>query len=190
MTAKPHVQRSWIIALGVLILAAAPLRAQLELPPEEPIRIGRHPALAPDGSRFCFTYQGNLWVVPVEGGPATRLTANDSYDSSPRWSPDGKRIAYIAPGQPSGAQIFVKWMDTVDAGTQITRLERSPSNLQWSPDGKSIAFIYIRGAEDGTRTLWITEKMIADGSEKTIWTAPPTRPPRRRRCVRSCSPTP
>ncbi len=59
--------------------------------------------------------------------------------SSPQWSPDGRRIAYVAPGQPAGAQVFVKWMDTGEE-TQLTRLERGPSNIAWSPDGKRIAF--------------------------------------------------
>ena len=58
---------------------------------------------------------------------------------SPEWSPDGRRILYVTSGQPSGSQIFVKWMDTGEE-TQLTHLERSPSNLEWSPDGRRIAF--------------------------------------------------
>jgi dipeptidyl aminopeptidase/acylaminoacyl peptidase len=59
---------------------------------------------------------------------------------SVEWSPDGSRIAYLQRGEPSGSQIFVRYMDAEGSVSQITRLTESPSNIQWSPDGKSIAF--------------------------------------------------
>jgi tricorn protease len=82
----------FLLAFVVSLTVVTPLAAQLSLPVERPIRMGRYPAVSPDGRQICFTYQGNLWVAPVTSGPATRLTANDSYDSNPRWSPDGKWI--------------------------------------------------------------------------------------------------
>ena len=45
--------------------------------------------------------------------------------SDVKWSPDGKRIAYIAKGEPSGQQIFVRWMDAEGAVTQISHRHRS-----------------------------------------------------------------
>ena len=60
--------------------------------------------------------------------------------SDVRWSPDGKRIAYVAKGEPSGSQIWVRWMDAEGASSQITHLTEAPAALEWSPDGKTIAF--------------------------------------------------
>ncbi|HEX5734263.1 MAG TPA: S9 family peptidase [Blastocatellia bacterium] len=103
------------------------------------------PMISPDGNQIVYTrrwtdkvndrYESEVWIMNADGSKNRFLVKG----SSPEWSPDGKRIAYIAQGQPAGAQIFVKWMDTGEE-TQLTRLERGPSSLQWSPDGKRISF--------------------------------------------------
>ncbi|HEV2915866.1 MAG TPA: S9 family peptidase [Pyrinomonadaceae bacterium] len=103
------------------------------------------PQISPDGGQIVFTrrwtdkindkYETDIWIMDADGGRKRFLVRG----SQPRWSPDGRRLAYIAQGQPTGAQIFVRWMDSGEA-TQLTRLERSPSNLSWSPDGRQIAF--------------------------------------------------
>ena len=59
-----------------------------------------------------------------------RGTAFLTNGSGAIWSPDGTRIAYTRDGEPSGSQIWVRWMDAEGATTQITQLEQSPSNLE------------------------------------------------------------
>jgi len=54
----------------------------------------RFPALSPDGKALAFSYQGDIWTVSTDGGIARRLTIHESYESHPRWSPDGKSIAF------------------------------------------------------------------------------------------------
>ena len=56
----------------------------------------RHPALSPDGQTVAFSYQGDIWTVPVEGGRAARLTVHEAYDAHPRWRPDGSQLAFIS----------------------------------------------------------------------------------------------
>lgn len=56
----------------------------------------RDVAISPDGKTVAFTYQGDIFTVPVSGGLARQLTSNAAYDSSPRWSPDGLRIAFAS----------------------------------------------------------------------------------------------
>jgi len=63
-------------------------------PPE--LELPRHPALSPDASQVAFSHQGDIWVAPVEGGRAVRLTAHDAYDGRPKWSPDGQSLAFVS----------------------------------------------------------------------------------------------
>ena len=104
------------------------------------------PQISPDGRRVVYTRgwvdkvrdrrTSSLWIMNADGTRNRELAEG----SGARWSPDGTRIFFTAPGDPSGAQIFVRWMDAEGATTQITRLEHGPSNLRWSPDGEWIAF--------------------------------------------------
>lgn len=54
----------------------------------------RFPALSHDGSTVAFSYQGDIWTVPFDGGKARRITIHQAYESNPQWSPDGTRIAF------------------------------------------------------------------------------------------------
>jgi dipeptidyl aminopeptidase/acylaminoacyl peptidase len=104
------------------------------------------PQLSPDGSQIAFgrrwvdkmndRWESSVWAINTDGSHARQLVQG----SDVKWSPDGKRIAYIARGEPNGQQIFVRWMDAEGATTQISHLTESPSGLEWAPDGKSIAF--------------------------------------------------
>lgn len=54
----------------------------------------RQPAISPDGSTIGFSFQGDIWTVPFNGGEARRLTVHEAYESAPIWSPDGQTIAF------------------------------------------------------------------------------------------------
>ncbi len=103
------------------------------------------PQISPDGSQIIYSrrwtdkvndrYESEVWIMNADGSKNRFLMKG----SSPQWSPDGNRVAFVTEGTPHGAQIFVRWMDTGEA-SQITRVDRSPFNITWSPDGKRIAF--------------------------------------------------
>ena len=102
--------------------------------------------ISPDGARIVYTRQhvnkmedrwdSELWILNADGSQHRFFTKG----SSPRWSNDGKRLLYLAEGDPKGSQIFVRWVETDGPATQITRVSETPRNAKWSPDGKWIAF--------------------------------------------------
>ncbi len=98
-------------------------------------------------------HESALWIVDANGGRNRFLV--DGRDA--QWSPDGRRIAYLAEGDPRGAQIFVRWMDATGAVTQVTRLTETPGDLTWAPDGRSIAFRMLVPEKNG----WKAEAKVA-----------------------------
>jgi dipeptidyl aminopeptidase/acylaminoacyl peptidase len=129
--------------------------------------------ISPDGARIVYTRQqankiedrwdSALWIMNVDGSQHRFLTKG----SNPRWSSDGKRILYIADGEPRGPQIFVRWIDTDGPATQVTRATDKLADARWSPDGKSIAFSMFVPQED---TWKISMPAAPDGAH---WTASP-----------------
>ncbi len=82
--------------------------------------------------------EGRIWTVQSDGARHRKLTSGDAGESSPRWSPDGTRIAFST-GSDDGSEIHVYWLDTGTAA-RLTQLERSPGAITWSPDGQQVAF--------------------------------------------------
>ena len=56
----------------------------------------RFSAISPDGQTIAFSYKGDLFTVPAQGGTAHQLTSNAAYDAYPVWSPDGQRVAFAS----------------------------------------------------------------------------------------------
>ncbi|MCH8501574.1 MAG: S9 family peptidase [Aliidiomarina sp.] len=104
--------------------------------------------VAPDGKHVVYVRHSNdimtdstrrsLWLVDVKSGQHSPLFADEHQYSSPRWSPDGKRLAFIS-NQSGAAQIHVYWFEQ-DKSARITDVRRAPSDITWSPNGKHIAF--------------------------------------------------
>lgn len=106
------------------------------------------PQISPDGSQVAYLrnsidimtdqVKSRLWLVGVDGREHRPLTDWQVDASSPRWSPDGKRLAYSAKAD-KGAQVFIRWMDSGQTA-KLTNLMESPGEFVWSPDGRQLAF--------------------------------------------------
>jgi dipeptidyl aminopeptidase/acylaminoacyl peptidase len=141
-----------LFAAALLLSVSAPALAQ-----PAPYEAGdifklsqvENPVLSPDGKRVIFMRRyadiatdrrlGELWLMDVASGDRRLLIGGQAGAGGVQWSPDGTRIAYVAPvaGKP---QIHV--MSIAEGiGRPLTAMKTAPSTMAWSPDGKSIAFV-------------------------------------------------
>jgi dipeptidyl aminopeptidase/acylaminoacyl peptidase len=107
--------------------------------------------ISPDGSRIVYVRvshdimtdraRRNLWIVNADGTNNRPLRSESKNFSSPRWSPDGTRIAYVSAAEGS-PQLYVRWMDSGQTAL-LTNLVEAPGAITWSPDGKSLAFTQL-----------------------------------------------
>ncbi len=115
------------------------------------IRTVADPQISPDGKRIVYmlnfadirtdTRYSNLWTINFDGSENRPVTSGDFHDSSPRWSPDGRRIAFIS-DRDGSPQIFERWTDTGEV-ERLTNLPEAPAGISWSPDGREIAFLSL-----------------------------------------------
>lgn len=139
----------------ILILAAVALCAQadehaplMNLDVFE-LEIATDPQISPDGEHVVYVrrsmdimtdrMRSNLWIVSADGGEHRPLLSGPASFTSPRWSPDGTRLAYLASAGDHGREIHVRWMDTGQTAL-VTNVPATPGGLAWSPDGEHIAF--------------------------------------------------
>jgi len=143
-------------------LAALAVGAVFAAPPESPSHVfeGKDlfslqcvtdPQIRPDGRVIAYVRvaydimtdrpRRSIWLVDTDTGAQTPLATGSGASYSPRWSPDGKRLAYVA-SEGARSQLFVRWMQN-DQSARITDLTETPEDLEWAPDGRSIAFIMM-----------------------------------------------
>jgi dipeptidyl aminopeptidase/acylaminoacyl peptidase len=112
------------------------------------IQLPTDPQISPDGKKIVYVRRfadpmtdrrySNLWIVNSDGTDHRPLTSGNRGDASPRWSPDGTRIAYLSDAD-GKQQIYIRWMDTGQTA-RVTNLDQSPDAIAWSPDGKMLSF--------------------------------------------------
>ena len=112
------------------------------------LQLATDPQISPDGKKIVYLRGfadpmtdrrfSTLWIVNADGSDHRALTTGNRNDSSPRWSPDGTRLAYLAESD-GKTQIYIRWMDSGQTA-RITDLSEAPADLNWSPDGKMLSY--------------------------------------------------
>ena len=114
------------------------------------LQYARDPQISPTSSKVIYVRTkmdimkdgktSSIWIVDIDGKNHQKLTSNINNESSPRWSPDGKRITFVSSSDDgNGSEIYIYWVDSKQYSV-ISQLNKSPSNLKWSPSGEYIGF--------------------------------------------------
>jgi dipeptidyl aminopeptidase/acylaminoacyl peptidase len=150
--------RRFLVPAALLVLSASLATAQAPSAPrftvDEMLKLRRvsDPQISPDGRLVAYVVTdvsleknsraNHIWLVPTSGGAALPVLQSDRAEDTPRWSPDGTKLAFVST-RGSSSQIWV-----ADLGTggfpgeprRLTSLATEAASPIWSPDGKWIAF--------------------------------------------------
>lgn len=118
----------------ILLALIAPLATASAMAQSDPMWM-RFPAISPDGKTVAFSYKGDIWTVPADGGQARQITTNPAYDAYPVWSPDSRQIAF-ASSREGSMDIYVVGRDggvprrvTTDSGDEYPMAWRTDSTI-------------------------------------------------------------
>ncbi len=123
----------------------------------------RNPALSPDGKWLAFASdrEGNwdIFLKPVAGGAAVKITSDLTDEYSPAWSPDGKRIAYVSEREDALGDVWVMKLKTWGApragkALKITSYQGYDGEPVFAPQGKELCFVSDRS---GQREIWLVD---------------------------------
>jgi len=119
-------------------------------------RVG-DPRISPEGEWVAFTVSQmnaeedssdtDIWMAPIDGGEAIRLTASDKPESSPRWSPDGRWLAFLSARGGDKTQVWLLPRLGGEA-QQLTEIKQGVSGMAWSPDSNRLALLVRDPEED------------------------------------------
>jgi tricorn protease len=140
-----------VLACAVVVSALIPAgvgRAQ----GAEPVRFARNAGVANDG-RVAFTYQDDIWLSDADGSNPRRLTVNVARDFSPRFSPDGKWIAFTS-NRTGNNDVYVMPSNGGEP-RQLTWFAGDDQALSWTPDGTGVVISTARGTNAWGSPLYV-----------------------------------
>lgn len=140
----------------------------------------RWPNQSADGRQLVFSALGKIWLMELPNGKPRRLTQNAEREYAPRFSPDGRWIAYVSWSDNGGGHL---WKVPADGGRpqRLSQVSAFYHNPVWSPDGQRIAFVtgsaaaWLEQSDDVQDIRWIS----ADGGESHVIVASPLSAPSR-----------
>jgi dipeptidyl aminopeptidase/acylaminoacyl peptidase len=123
------------------------------------------PRISPDGERIAYvvttidleanTTRSAVWLVPFEGGVPRRLTAGERHDRAPRWSPDGRHLAFVS-DRAGAAELYVLPLEGGEP-RRLTTGAGKIGDVAWSPDGRRIAYVALLATEEKDPRRRVTE---------------------------------
>src|SRR6478672_11821646 len=119
------------------------------------LRSAADPRVSPDGTTVAYVVswvdeenrepRSAIWAATVDGSTEPRrLTFGPKGDATPRWSPDGRWLAFTSARDSEVAQLYVSPVDAPGEARRLTDLREEVTAAVWAPDGSRIAFVSAR----------------------------------------------
>ena len=149
---------AWLILLGAVLVPSPATNAQTSPPSPRAITVDDYfqirevsdPQLSPDGQWVAYTVktallkedknEERIWRVPIGGGEPVPMSAEGVSSSHPRWSPDGKYLAFLSARNEGKTQVWL----LNRLGGEAQRLTDTPQNVDdfaWSPDARRLVLV-------------------------------------------------
>ncbi len=124
--------------------------------------------VSPDGRTVVFDLLGDLYVLPIEGGTARRITSGPAFDLQPRFSPDGTRIAFTS-DRSGGDNVWTMAADGTDPQAVTEERFRLLNNAVWTPDGEYLVARkhFTAGRSLGAGEMWLYHRSGGAGLRLT-----------------------
>jgi len=124
--------------------------------------------VSPDGKEIAFDLLGDIYTIPIAGGEARALTSGIPWDMQPRYSPDGKWIAFTS-DRAGGDNIWIMDHDGKNLQQVTKESFRLPNSPAWTPDSQYIAARknYTGTRSGGAGEIWIWHRTGGDGLQMT-----------------------
>ena len=141
-----------LLAAFLATAAAAEGRRPLALDDLHELRDVRDPRRSPDGQWVAYTVAGDdkekdkvntdLWMVSWDGARSVRLTSSPESETTPRFSPDGRYLAFLSSRQSPNETAQLWLLDRAGGEAErVTSLDGSISDYDWAPDGKRLVLV-------------------------------------------------
>lgn len=141
------------------------------------------PQISPDGKWIAYTVTSldrerdesitRIWMVPANGGEAMPMTRPDRSASSPRWSPDGRHLAFLAADEKGADQVWTLFREGGEA-VQVTDVVQGVDAFEWSPDARRLVLVLTDPTPaQQARAARVAGQPAANGDEDEQEVPPP-----------------
>ncbi len=169
-------QTNLVLLLFISFFSYSQVQTSLQLTDLFSLENITDPQISPDGNRVVYIRNfkdvmtdrdySNLWIINTDGTQNRPITQGNQRDYAPRWSHDGKKIAFLSNGQDEKVKLFVHYFNT-ETSVALTNSANPPDGVAWSWDDTQLAF---------TQFVPASKKSLLDIPSKpegAQWNAPP-----------------